>query len=148
MRCATLLELLPSPAACTRSAHPYRHVRAADRQLEFWRHSWLNTNGIDMHAVLKSFPECLQADICLHLNRNLLLTCPSFSKASQGARATKLKPFLSSPLAIAIVSICDIVSYSSHFNYGSRTNVLVLYCTYRIYSTVQYCTLIITIRIL
>lgn len=65
---------------------------AADRQLEFWRHSWLNTNGIDMHAVLKSFPECLQADICLHLNRNLLLTCPSFSKASQGTEPAHLLP--------------------------------------------------------
>ena len=67
---------------------PSSHILAIslspDRQLKFWRHSWLNTNGIDMHAVLKSFPECLQADICLHLNRNLLLTCPSFSSASQG----------------------------------------------------------------
>ena len=28
--------------------------------------------------VLKGFPECLQADICLHLNRNLLNNCPAF----------------------------------------------------------------------
>ena len=28
--------------------------------------------------VLKGFPECLQADICLHLNRNLLQNCPAF----------------------------------------------------------------------
>jgi len=34
--------------------------------------------------VLKSFPECLQADICLHLNRNLLNNCPAFQKASTG----------------------------------------------------------------
>ena len=31
-----------------------------------------------MNQVLRSFPECLQADICLHLNRNLLDTCPAF----------------------------------------------------------------------
>ena len=24
------------------------------------------------------FPDCLQADICLHLNRNLLTDCPAF----------------------------------------------------------------------
>ena len=28
--------------------------------------------------VLKGFPECLQADICLHLNRNLLSNCTAF----------------------------------------------------------------------
>jgi len=28
--------------------------------------------------VLKGFPECLQADICLHLNRNLLQNCLAF----------------------------------------------------------------------
>ncbi|CAL8234060.1 unnamed protein product, partial [Arctogadus glacialis] len=36
------------------------------------------TNGIDMNAVLKGFPECLQADICLHLNRTLLQNCKAF----------------------------------------------------------------------
>ena len=34
--------------------------------------------------VLKSFPDCLQADICLHLNRNLLSSCPAFKGASPG----------------------------------------------------------------
>jgi len=28
--------------------------------------------------VLKGFPECLQADICLHLNRMLLQNCIAF----------------------------------------------------------------------
>jgi CRP-like cAMP-binding protein len=28
--------------------------------------------------VLKGFPECLQADICLHLNSQLLKCCPAF----------------------------------------------------------------------
>lgn len=39
------------------------------------QHAWNYTNGIDMNQVLKSFPECLQAEICLHLNKNLLETC-------------------------------------------------------------------------
>ena len=42
--------------------------------------------------VLKGFPECLQADICLHLNRNLLQGCPAFSHMSQGClRALSLR---------------------------------------------------------
>lgn len=32
--------------------------------------------------VLKGFPEFLQADICLHLNRNLLKNCPAFAGQS------------------------------------------------------------------
>ena len=35
-------------------------------------------SGIDMNMVLKGFPECLQADICLHLNSQLLKNCPAF----------------------------------------------------------------------
>ncbi|KAA0192167.1 Potassium voltage-gated channel subfamily H member 7 [Fasciolopsis buskii] len=61
---------------------------------EFFQHAWSYTNGIDMNLVLRSFPECLQADICLHLNRNLLNTCPPFKGASQGclrSLALKLK---------------------------------------------------------
>ncbi|KAF4525067.1 hypothetical protein B566_EDAN001981 [Ephemera danica] len=42
---------------------------------EYFQHAWTYTNGIDMNSVLKGFPECLQADICLHLNRNLLNNC-------------------------------------------------------------------------
>ncbi len=34
--------------------------------------------------VLKGFPECLQADICLHLNRNLLHNCKAFQGATKG----------------------------------------------------------------
>ncbi|XP_076026063.1 voltage-gated inwardly rectifying potassium channel KCNH7 [Genypterus blacodes] len=52
---------------------------------EYFQHSWAYTNGIDMNTeVLKGFPECLQADICLHLNRNLLDTCKAFHGASNG----------------------------------------------------------------
>jgi len=31
-----------------------------------------------MNMVLKGFPECLQADICLHLNSQLLKNCSAF----------------------------------------------------------------------
>lgn len=34
--------------------------------------------------VLKGFPECLQADICLHLNRNLLHNTKAFQGATKG----------------------------------------------------------------
>jgi len=45
-----------------------------------------------MNSVLKGFPECLQADICLHLNRNLLSNCSAFDGASPGClRALSLK---------------------------------------------------------
>ncbi|XP_055319902.1 potassium voltage-gated channel subfamily H member 2 isoform X3 [Sitodiplosis mosellana] len=59
---------------------------------EYFQHAWTYTNGIDMNSVLKGFPECLQADICLHLNRNLLNTCAAFEGASPGClRALSLK---------------------------------------------------------
>ena len=48
------------------------------RMQESFEHTWSYTNGIDMNTVLKSFPESLQADICLHLNRQLLSRCPAF----------------------------------------------------------------------
>ncbi|EDS26027.1 voltage and ligand gated potassium channel [Culex quinquefasciatus] len=51
---------------------------------EYFQHAWTYTNGIDMNSVLKGFPECLQADICLHLNRNLLTNCSAFEAASPG----------------------------------------------------------------
>ncbi|KAF7225846.1 transcript variant X3 [Nothobranchius furzeri] len=34
--------------------------------------------------VLKGFPECLQADICLHLHRSLLQNCKAFRGANKG----------------------------------------------------------------
>ncbi|KTF99882.1 hypothetical protein cypCar_00014633, partial [Cyprinus carpio] len=51
---------------------------------EYFQHSWTYTNGIDMNMVLKGFPECLQADICLHLNNSLLQGCKAFQGATQG----------------------------------------------------------------
>nr|XP_033775067.1 potassium voltage-gated channel subfamily H member 6 isoform X2 [Geotrypetes seraphini] len=59
---------------------------------EYFQHAWSYTNGIDMNAVLKGFPECLQADICLHLNRTLLQNCKAFHGATKGClRALAMK---------------------------------------------------------
>ncbi|XP_028606031.2 voltage-gated inwardly rectifying potassium channel KCNH2 isoform X1 [Podarcis muralis] len=59
---------------------------------EYFQHAWSYTNGIDMNAVLKGFPECLQADICLHLNRSLLQNCRPFKGATKGClRALAMK---------------------------------------------------------
>ena len=42
--------------------------------------------------VLKHFPECLQADICLHLNSSLLQSYPAFTSAPHGClRALALR---------------------------------------------------------
>ncbi|XP_031707679.1 potassium voltage-gated channel subfamily H member 7-like isoform X3 [Anarrhichthys ocellatus] len=51
---------------------------------EYFQHAWTYTNGIDMNMVLKGFPECLQADICLHLNQTLLEGCKVFQGATKG----------------------------------------------------------------
>ncbi|XP_060724867.1 potassium voltage-gated channel subfamily H member 7 isoform X2 [Tachysurus vachellii] len=48
---------------------------------EYFQHAWTYTNGIDMNM---GFPECLQADICLHLNQSLLQGCKAFRGASKG----------------------------------------------------------------
>ncbi|XP_059901765.1 potassium voltage-gated channel subfamily H member 2 [Gadus macrocephalus] len=59
---------------------------------EYFQHAWSYTNGIDMNAVLKGFPECLQADICLHLNRTLLQNCKAFQGSTKGClRALAMK---------------------------------------------------------
>ncbi|XP_037803688.1 potassium voltage-gated channel subfamily H member 6-like isoform X2 [Penaeus monodon] len=59
---------------------------------EYFQHAWSYTNGIDMGAVMKMYPECLQADISLHLNRNLFEACPSFEGAKPGClRALSMK---------------------------------------------------------
>uniref|UniRef100_A0A3P8Z325 Potassium channel, voltage gated eag related subfamily H, member 7 n=1 Tax=Esox lucius TaxID=8010 RepID=A0A3P8Z325_ESOLU len=48
---------------------------------EYFQHAWTYTNGIDMNM---GFPECLQADICLHLNASLLQGCKAFQGATKG----------------------------------------------------------------
>ncbi|XP_018011421.1 potassium voltage-gated channel subfamily H member 6 [Hyalella azteca] len=62
------------------------------RMEEYFQHAWSYTNGIDMGAVLNMFPECLQADISLHLNESLFQSCPSFAGATPGClRALSMK---------------------------------------------------------
>ncbi len=56
------------------------------RMQDSFEHEWKNTKGIDMSSILKTFPECIQADICLHLNRELLNNCPVFEDASESKR--------------------------------------------------------------
>ncbi|OWF53455.1 Potassium voltage-gated channel subfamily H member 7 [Mizuhopecten yessoensis] len=64
----------------------------AGRLQESFQHQWAYTNGIDMSNVLKNFPDCLQSDICLHLNRTLLNNCPAFKGANPGClRALSMK---------------------------------------------------------
>ena len=63
--------------------HHRINKQLAKRMQESFDHDWKNTKGIDMNSILKTFPECIQADICLHLNRELLNICPVFEDASE-----------------------------------------------------------------
>ncbi|EHB07360.1 Potassium voltage-gated channel subfamily H member 6 [Heterocephalus glaber] len=88
---------------------------------EYFQHAWSYTNGIDMNAVLKGFPECLQADICLHLHRSLLQHCPAFRGASKGclrALAVKFKT-THAPPGDTLVHLGDVLSMLYFISRGS-----------------------------
>nr|XP_058903242.1 potassium voltage-gated channel subfamily H member 6 isoform X2 [Kogia breviceps] len=88
---------------------------------EYFQHAWSYTNGIDMNAVLKGFPECLQADICLHLHRALLQHCPAFHGASKGclrALAVKFKT-THAPPGDTLVHLGDMLSTLYFISRGS-----------------------------
>nr|XP_019588604.1 PREDICTED: potassium voltage-gated channel subfamily H member 6 isoform X2 [Rhinolophus sinicus] len=88
---------------------------------EYFQHAWSYTNGIDMNAVLKGFPECLQADICLHLHRALLQHCPAFRGASKGclrALAIKFKT-AHAPPGDTLVHLGDVLSTLYFISRGS-----------------------------
>ncbi|XP_058531300.1 potassium voltage-gated channel subfamily H member 6 isoform X1 [Ochotona princeps] len=88
---------------------------------EYFQHAWSYTNGIDMNAVLKGFPECLQADICLHLHRGLLQHCPAFRGASKGclrALAVKFKT-AHAPPGDTLVHLGDVLSALYFISRGS-----------------------------
>uniref|UniRef100_A0A8C0WEH7 Cyclic nucleotide-binding domain-containing protein n=1 Tax=Castor canadensis TaxID=51338 RepID=A0A8C0WEH7_CASCN len=88
---------------------------------EYFQHAWSYTNGIDMNAVLKGFPECLQADICLHLHRALLQNCPAFHGASDGclrALAVKFKT-THAPPGDTLVHLGDVLSTLYFISRGS-----------------------------
>ncbi|XP_062937138.1 potassium voltage-gated channel subfamily H member 6 isoform X2 [Cynocephalus volans] len=88
---------------------------------DYFQHAWSYTNGIDMNAVLKGFPECLQADICMHLHRALLQHCPAFSGASKGclrALAVKFKT-THAPPGDTLVHLGDVLSTLYFISRGS-----------------------------
>ncbi|XP_060799476.1 potassium voltage-gated channel subfamily H member 2a [Neoarius graeffei] len=88
---------------------------------EYFQHAWSYTNGIDMNAVLKGFPECLQADICLHLNRSLLQNCKAFKGSTKGclrALAMKFKT-THAPPGDTLVHAGDVISDLYFISRGS-----------------------------
>ncbi|XP_022099209.1 potassium voltage-gated channel unc-103-like [Acanthaster planci] len=70
--------------------HPLRR-----RLQEYFKHAWVYSNGNDLQEVdevMKDFPDFLQADISLHLNRNLLNGSPAFKGVEHGClRALSVK---------------------------------------------------------
>ncbi|GFR68695.1 potassium voltage-gated channel subfamily H member 7 [Elysia marginata] len=88
---------------------------------EYFQHAWSYTNGIDMNMVLKSFPECIQADVCLHLNRNLLQNCPAFKSASPGCLRTLSMKFKTThvPPGDTLVHRGDVLSALYFISRGS-----------------------------
>ncbi|XP_072229017.1 voltage-gated inwardly rectifying potassium channel KCNH6 [Leuresthes tenuis] len=88
---------------------------------EYFQHAWSYTNGIDMNAVLKGFPESLQADICLHLNRSLLQNCEAFRGGSQAclrALAMRIRT-VHAPPADTLISYGDILDSLFFISRGS-----------------------------
>ncbi|XP_061834326.1 voltage-gated inwardly rectifying potassium channel KCNH7-like isoform X2 [Nerophis lumbriciformis] len=85
---------------------------------EYFEHAWTYTNGIDMNM---GFPECLQADVCLHLNKNLLQDCKVFRGATKGClRALALRfKTTHAPPGDTLVHSGDVLSALYFVNCGS-----------------------------
>lgn len=81
--------------------------------------------------VLKGFPECLQADICLHLNRSLLQNCKAFRGANKGCLRALAMRFKTThaPPGDTLVHSGDILTALYFISRGSieilRDNVVV-----------------------
>ncbi|KAM9350011.1 voltage-gated inwardly rectifying potassium channel KCNH6-like [Symphorus nematophorus] len=88
---------------------------------EYFQHAWSYTNGIDMNAVLKGFPECLQADICLHLNRTLLQNCKAFKGSTKGCLRALAMRFKTThaPPGDTLVHAGDLISALYFISRGS-----------------------------
>ncbi|KAM6989181.1 voltage-gated inwardly rectifying potassium channel KCNH2-like [Tautogolabrus adspersus] len=88
---------------------------------EYFQHAWSYTNGIDMNAVLKGFPECLQADICLHLNRSLLQNCKAFKGSTKGCLRALAMRFKTThaPPGDTLVHAGDLISALYFISRGS-----------------------------
>ncbi|XP_077985937.1 potassium voltage-gated channel unc-103-like [Glandiceps talaboti] len=75
------------------------------RLQDYFKHSWSFTNGMDMNEVMLEFPDYLQADVCVHLNRKLLESCEVFKDASEGCRramSTKFKTTHTAPTDVLV----------------------------------------------
>ncbi|CUT99305.1 potassium voltage gated channel subfamily H [Echinococcus multilocularis] len=55
---------------------------------EYFIHAWAYTYGIDMSVVQRSFPECLQSDICMHVYKTMLKTTRAFEGLTEGCLRT------------------------------------------------------------
>ncbi|XP_029309277.1 potassium voltage-gated channel subfamily H member 7-like [Cottoperca gobio] len=88
---------------------------------EYFQHAWSYTNGIDMNAVLKGFPECLQADICLHLNRSLLQDFKAFKGSTKGCLRALAMRFKTThaPPGDTLVHAGDLISALYFISTGS-----------------------------
>lgn len=71
--------------------------------------------------VLKGFPECLQADICLHLNRTLLQNCKAFKGSTKGCLRALAMRFKTThaPPGDTLVHAGDVISALYFISRGS-----------------------------
>ncbi|KAK7945271.1 hypothetical protein WMY93_000999 [Mugilogobius chulae] len=81
---------------------------------EYFQHAWSYTNGIDMNA-------CLQADICLHLNRTLLQNCKAFKGSTKGCLRSLAIRFKTThaPPGDTLVHAGDVISALYFISRGS-----------------------------
>ncbi|CAF1276792.1 unnamed protein product [Adineta ricciae] len=105
--------------------HHRVNKQLAKRMEDSFEHEWKNTKGIDMNSILKTFPECIQADICLHLNRELLNNCPVFEDASEVALRALALLFKSThvPPNDALIHQGDVIN-SIYFIRGGQVEIL------------------------
>lgn len=88
----TSLLLLPSPFFLLLLNLPFALYFASFYRLLSFTSSFSSCLPASPPQVLKGFPECLQADICLHLNRTLLQNCKAFKGSTKGClRALAMK---------------------------------------------------------
>ncbi|CAF1603901.1 unnamed protein product [Rotaria sp. Silwood1] len=97
----------------------------AKRMQDSFEHEWKNTKGIDMNSILKTFPECIQADICLHLNRELLNNCSVFEHANEVTLRTLAVLFKSThvPPGDTLIHQGDVLN-SIYFIRGGQMEIL------------------------
>ncbi|KAM7538800.1 hypothetical protein Aperf_G00000048150 [Anoplocephala perfoliata] len=55
---------------------------------DYFIHVWAYTYGIDMGVVQRSFPECLQSDICMHIYKTMLKSSRAFEGLTEGCLRT------------------------------------------------------------